>query len=606
MSQRRLRRRRVGWRRRGTTRASPTTTRSSERKTPKSSSGGPCARFWWCRSGGCAGHPAARACARTPGCHRWSFTASGRRSRVASRRRFRSPEAAPCACLAKLRRASTPSRCARTRRRWTPRRSRRNGEDAARTRTPPVVSADSSRGPRRRAAWCSSGSTRTNSPSGSASASTRRRERRRGARFRRRPPRRFRRSSRRRVSSRRARSRSSRLSPSSAWWSPPPRTPGGRAKRRRRRRPRASRPRVSGPSPDPPARWTTLTRTPTRTRGGSPRSTRRLNASWRARRSAACACARQSARRKPPRRSSSPPSTSSTSAPVDPPGRTRRPRCFASGRRRETRSVREAWTLKEEEEEEETCSWRRTAQSPRVLPGTPAWTWTSTSPSARCASPRGARRSPRSRRCLRRSPRFARTGKKNGERKPVVGTKPSADPENASRHVTRTVSEARATITCRSRLGSRARRRASRRAWTRFASRFCSTTPTTSPNPKPRFRRGASRTRERSLCARSWCCTPPRCVSGRRWGVCASPTRASPWTTHAASSCARRRRSTRSSTVPGKINVSLTRRGRRSTKARRRTAPTPRRSRACPPCASCTWRASSRSARRSWTDCARR
>ena len=114
MSQRRLRRRRVGWRRRGTTRASPTTTRSSERKTPKSSSGGPCARFWWCRSGGCAGHPAARACARTPGCHRWSFTASGRRSRVASRRRFRSPEAAPArvsrSCGARARRRGVRGR----------------------------------------------------------------------------------------------------------------------------------------------------------------------------------------------------------------------------------------------------------------------------------------------------------------------------------------------------------------------------------------------------------------------------------------------------------------------------------------------------------------
>ena len=263
---------------------------------------------------------------------------------------------------------------------------------------------------------------------------------------------------------------------------------------------RASRP-PREPTPGPLARWMTCTRTRTRTRGGSPRSTPRPNASWRARRSVACARARQSARRKPRRRSSSPPSTSSTSTP--PPGRTRRADCFASGRRRGMRRIREARNHlrqeEEEREEEETCSWRRTAQSPRVLPGTPAWTRTSTSPSARCASPRVARRSPRSRRCLRCSPLTARTGKKTST---FFADKNDASPGKTRKRF----SAKRPSLQSlsRSRRASRAWRRASWRAWTRFESRFCSTTPTTSPIPKmSRFRRGASRTRARSPCARS-------------------------------------------------------------------------------------------------------
>ena len=242
-----------------------------------------------------------------------------------------------------------------------------------------------------------------------------------------------------------------------------------------------------------------------RTRGGSPRSTPRPNASWRARRSVACARARQSARRKLRRRSSSPPSTSSTSTP--PPGRTRRAGCFASGRRlpgmRRIREARNHLRQEEEErEEEETCSWRRTAPSPRVLPGTPAWTRTSTSPSARCASPRVARRSPRSRRCLRWSPRTARTGKKTST---FFADKNDSD-ASPGKTTSLGFSAKRPSLQSlsRSRRASRAWRRASWRASTRFESRFCSTTPTTSPIPKrSRFRRGASRTRARSPCARS-------------------------------------------------------------------------------------------------------
>ena len=107
--------------------------------------GGPCARFWWCRSGGAIILPRARARGRRGAIA--EFYGVGRRSRVASRRRFRSPEAAPCACLAKLR--------ARARRRGV--RGRGGGACVVRDETArmrrgqghPVVSADSS-SPRRR------------------------------------------------------------------------------------------------------------------------------------------------------------------------------------------------------------------------------------------------------------------------------------------------------------------------------------------------------------------------------------------------------------------------------------------------------------------------
>ena len=483
--------------------------------------------------------------------------------------------------------------------RWTPRRSRRNGEDAARTRTPPVVSADSSRGPRRRAAWCLVGldsdelaerfRERVNSAARASARSAVPLGGRRG---------RFRRAPRRRVSSRRARSRS-RVSRRAQRGGRRRRGRRGRAKRRRRRRPRRLAGRhVSGPSPDPPARW------PCRLRGTPTRDAWWLAAfdptseCVLARTTLrACACARQSAEE-----------TTATlelaafdvfderARWIRREGRVAHA-ASASGRRRDEKRQRGVDT-----EGGGGGGGDVFVASYRAVPtSSPRYSGVDVdldlAVGALCFS---ARRSQCAALATMSSSLAAvrcPDGKEERERKPVVGTKPSADPD-ASRHVTRTVSEARATITRRSRLGSRARRRASRRAWT--GSRRASA----------RRRRRRRRIRNRGF---------PEVRRGRASGVSARGAGAVPL--HDAfpgvdgESARRRPAPPRGAPMPRRRarggggargarqsrekNVSLTRRGRRSTKARRRTAPTPRRSRACPPCASCTWRALSRSARRS-------